>query len=144
MDKKSWIIVFLFLIIVVGVVFYFYNYPNSVSQDSECVKLAKSFDIVANEVGNYFYYKDKIIGGTLIKIDNQGFDDSHRTYNFVLLFKGDSQEKPLFLISGVSDNIPYKEGQFYEFDLKNVRTSGYNSGSFIDDNFDKLIPISCS
>jgi hypothetical protein len=85
---------------------------------------------------------DGIVGGTLTNIEDNGLDRGYQSY--ILTFKGKNNEGTLYLMTDPERNLPYKIGEFYQFDLSNKNQySAALHGSFMDYNLDKLIPINC-
>jgi hypothetical protein len=83
------------------------------------------------------------IGGTLRNITSTGYDSWINFYTYTLTFAGYERERPIYLITKSNSSIPYEIGKFYKFDPANIRGDGELAGSFIDDNLNLMIPVSC-
>jgi hypothetical protein len=117
------------------------------SQLTSCDELAKKLDSTIidtnNPPGRYIISEfEGIVGGTLMDIKYNGLDRGYNSY--LLTFQGISSEGELYLITLSNETLPYKTGQFYKFDLADInKYSAALSGSFIDNNLDKFVPITC-
>ena len=116
-------------------------------QPTTCEELADKLDKTIidtnNPPGRFIISEfEGIVGGTLTNISNNGLDRGYNSY--ILTFKGANSEGELYLITSSNSQLPYKIGQFYKFNLSNRNQySAALSGSFIDNNLDKLILVSC-
>ena len=123
--------------------------PMQQYQVNICDELANKLDSVIedtnNPLGNFRITGwEGIVGGTLTNIENKGFSDYSGYYEYDLTFKGKGKKGKLYLITKTYQELPYQIGQFYKFDLANRnKYSAALSGSFIDNNADKLTSVSC-
>jgi len=148
-------VVFALLIIVFVWAFYFESCDNCppltdgrTTHHYSCQELEEELDKVIidsnNPPGRFIIIGyEGVVGGTLTGIDSPGFDKYSGFYEHFLTFKGKTKEGELLLITKTDQKLPYNIGEFYKFDLANRRKYGYLSGSFIDNNLNKLIPVIC-
>ena len=136
--KKKVLIFLLLLVIIISIT----------GCSNECKRLAKKLDnkIVErpNPFGRFMIVGfEGVVGGTLIEINGGEYNDYLGYYDYWLVFKGKEKTGVFGLISR-SNNISYKIGQFYKFDLSSRnKYSARLSGAFIDTNFTKLQPLNC-
>ncbi len=77
------------------------------------------------------------VGGTLTYIKYDGFNDTMKTYDYELGFRGRQRAKTIMLSTFSPGNIPYKVNKFYAFDVRGM----CNHQKLCDDNFTKLVVI---
>ncbi len=87
-----------------------------------------------------------IVGGILINSTNQNSEEGSKRYNYELEIKGKKKQGTLFLSTTKNNTIPYKIGNFYKFNLKQLKDhekSPVTSGVFLDDELDQLTLMTC-
>ncbi len=148
MKKSLIIILFIVVIILVGVASYILlNQQNTNNYLNSCEKLSDRLDeniVDTNNPPGRFSIQgyEGTVGGTLVNIKDNGLDRDYQSYT--LAFRGKNAEGELYLITQSSDALPYQIGQFYKFDLSNRNQySAALSGSFIDNDLNKLVPVAC-
>jgi hypothetical protein len=143
---------YLMLIIVLVVILFAgcKNSPNNLQNSSKlnvCEDLANALDksiVDSNNPPGRFIISsfEGIVGGTLTDIMSKGTDRGYNSYT--LTFKGIDSHGELYLLTSSNKTLPYQIGQFFQFDLENRnRFSAALSGSFIDNDLDRLIIVKC-
>lgn len=114
-----------------------------------CDELVKNFDAKIDSISptlcNELKENQEIwVGGKLIDI-SKIYNSAYERNEFTLIFQGFEKQGKI-IISSKEENIPYKIGQFYKFDLVRKCTLMYSassSGIFSDQNLDALQSINC-
>lgn len=138
MKKNILIVLIIIALIIIVMGFYYYFPPNNSS--NPCNELKKNLD---NNIGSF----NGIVGGTLMNVSSPYYyipeDKNQSKLTYTLTFKGMEKQVELHLITSSDNPLSYEVGNFYKFDLSNIRKSGMLSGAFFDINQTELQPVNC-